>query len=209
MRQHICFNNSPHTMKFFSPLIPLAAMILAVPVVQAAFIDGSVIFSSGIGGGVVLQNSAGSTTTSLLAATGVKSWVLPQVDVGSGSFGTLPGGADITFAEPWIFNPSIPTSPLWTIAGPENFSFHLVSSTIVFQSRSFLSVTGSGVLKGTGFEDTPGTWTFTTQGRAANNLFSWSSSAASSNVPDGGMTVALMGGVLAGLFGIQRKLRKR
>ena len=56
----------------------LAALVLG-SAAQAAAVIGSINFSSGPGGGVVLQDSDGFATTSIPDATGVQSWLLPQV----------------------------------------------------------------------------------------------------------------------------------
>jgi hypothetical protein len=144
-------------------------------------------------------------TTSLAAATGIQSWTLAQVDDGTGSFNTISGGTAVVFAQPWIFNPSTPESPLWTIASLDGFTFNLATSTIAFQNGFFLAIEGTGTLTGTNFEPTPGTWLFTTQGGAASSKFSWSSSSVSSAVPDGGTTLALLSGALLGLGGIRHK----
>lgn len=188
----------------------MAAVLFAfTSAAHAAFITGSINFSSGAGGGVVLQDSAGNVTTNLAAATGIQSWPVTEVEEGSGSFDIVPDGASVLFSPSWVFNPSIPKSPLWTIAGPENFTFNLATSTIGFQNGSFLAIKGTGTLTGTNFDPTPATWLFTTQGAAAEGKFSWSSSTVAVAVPDGGTTIALLGGSLLGLFGLRHKFCSR
>jgi len=187
------------------PRIAFLALFAFTSAAPAAFITGSINFSSGAGGGIILQDSAGNVTTNLAAATGIQSWLLAEVEEGTGSFDTVPDGASVVFSQPWVFNPSTSKSPLWTIAGPENFTFNLASSTIAFQNGSFLAVKGTGTLTGTSFNATPGTWLFTTQGVAAQSKFSWSSSTVSVPVADGGTTLTLLGGSLLGLCGLRRK----
>jgi hypothetical protein len=53
-----------------------------------------------------------------------------------------------------------------------------------------------------GFTDTPGTWIFS--GNQSGGTLSFSTS--NGNVPDGGMTVMLLGAALSGLALIRRKL---
>lgn len=183
----------------------LAALFAVTSAAQAEFITGSINFSSGAGGGIILQDAAGNVTTNLAAARGVKSWVFSEVEEGTGSFDTVLDGAAVIFSNSWVFNPSTSQSPLWTIVGPENFSFDLASSTTVFQNGSFLAIKGIGILTGNGFDATPGTWWFTTQGVAAQSKFSWSSSTVSVAVADGGTTIALFGASLLGLCGLRRK----
>ena len=183
----------------------LVALFAFTPAAHAGLINGSINFSSGAGGGIVLQDSAGNVTTNLAAATGIRSWLVAEVEEGSGSLDSVADGAAVLFSQPWIFNPSTPKTPLWSIAGPDNFTFNLTHSTIAFQNGSFLAIKGIGTLTGTGYSATPATWFFTTQGVAAEGKFSWSSSTVA--VPDGGTTLALLGGSLLGLGGLRSKLR--
>ena len=183
----------------------LVALFAFPSAAHAALINGSINFSSGAGGGIVLQDSAGNVTTNLAAATGIKSWVFAEVEEGSGSFDSVPDGAAVTFSQPWVFGPSTPTTPLWSIVGPDNFTFNLTNSTIAFQNGSFLAIKATGTLTGTSYNATPGIWLFTTQGVAADGKFSWSSSTVA--VPDSGTTLALLGGSLLGLCGLRTSLK--
>lgn len=196
-------------MKLTPKISAFVATLVCTSAAQAVFISGSINFSSGAGGGIVFQDSLGNVTTNIGAATGIKSWLLSEVEEGSGSFDVVPDGSAVSFAQPWIFNPSTSATPLWTIAGPENFSFNLTSSNIAFQNGSFLAIAGTGTLTGTGFDPTPGTWNFTTQGVAADSKFSWSSSTVAAAVPDGGTSIVLLGGSLLGLYGLRRKFSVR
>jgi hypothetical protein len=184
----------------------LIALMALTSATQAELISGSINFSSTAGGGIILQNSAGNVTTNLGAATGIRSWTLSEVEKGSGSFNTVADGTAVLLPDLWIFNP---TPLLWKIAGPEAFTFNLTSSTIAFHSQYFLAIRGTGMLTGNGFEDTPATWWFTTQGVAADNKFTWSSSIVASPVPDGGTTIVLLGGSLLGLHGLRRRFKGR
>lgn len=184
-------------------LIALLAMTL---VGQAGYISGSVNFSSAYSGGVVLQDSAGNVTTNLADAAGIKEWNISEVEEVSGSFDAVTDGASVSFLQPWLFEPLAPAAPLWKIDGPENFTFHLTSTTMMYQSPYFLAVRGDGFLSGDGYEDTPAEWWFTTQGSAVDHKFTWSSTAVS--VPDAGSTVILLGGSLLGLFGVRRWFKR-
>jgi len=156
-------------------------------------IDGAINFSSGANGGIILQDLNGNITVNPLVATGIQSWLFPKVDSSSGSFISVPDGQAVSFSQPWVFAPSTPMTPLWTIVGFGNFTFNLSSATIVFQDSDFLLVSGTGILTGDNFSPTPGTWDFSTQGVATESKFSWSSSTAA--VPEMG-TPALLSGVL-------------
>ena len=171
------------------------------PAVQAASVVGSINFSSGAGGGVILQNAGGMATTNIAEAVAIQAWLFPQVDVRSGSFITVANGDPVSMSQPWIFNPSTPLSPLWTIPGSDNFAFHIASATVEFQA-DFLLISGTGTLTGTGYDDTPATWWFTTQGIAVDGKFSWSSSTTA--IPELG-TPALFGAALLGACLLRRR----
>jgi hypothetical protein len=182
---------------------------------QAAYISGSTNFSSAAGGGIVLQDSAGNITTNLANAAGIRLWTFTEMEQGSGSFGSLSNGAPVFFVEPWVFGHSVSAIPLWQIAGPENFTFNLTSSDIVYQSAHFLAIYGTGFLTATGFEDTPASWWFSTQGVAAGNKFSWSSAAVANTppprppvgVPDGGSSLVILCGSLLGILSLRCQLK--
>lgn len=184
----------------------LIALLALTLVSQAGYISGSVNFSSAYGGGIVLQDSAGNVTTNLATAAGIKEWTISEVEEGSGSFDAVTNGTSVSFLKPWLFDPLAPAAPLWKIDGPENFTFHLTSTTTIYKSPYFLAIRGNGLLSGDGYQDTPAEWWFTTQGVAAENKFTWSSTAIS--VPDGGSTVILLGGSLLGLFGFRRWFKR-
>jgi hypothetical protein len=99
----------------------------------------------------------------------------------------------------WTFG--LGATALWSVGG---FTFDLIASTIVLHDFGILLVTGTGTVTGHG-QTFNGTWMFSAQGEGSGGIFSFS---ASSNVPDGGATVALLGLSLAGIEGIRRKLRR-
>jgi hypothetical protein len=152
-------------------------------------------------------------TNSLATATRVVTWfdangnpgfssVAPG---GTGDFAFIPAGTQATMAQPWIFNPSTPTPGLWSVGG---FTFDLFSSTIVTQNAHFLSITGTGIVSGNGFDPTAMEWSFTTQsaGGRTGTIFSFSANNGVV-VPDGGPAVALLGIGLIGIEVLRRKLR--
>ena len=169
---------------------------------QSATIIGTINFSSGPDGGIILQDSVGNITTNPATAAGVQTWRFPKVDTRSGSFISVPNGQSVSFSQPWIFSPSTPMTPLWTIVGVGNFTFNLVSSTIVQQDSDFLLIEGIGTLTGTDFDATPGTWFFSTQGVATDSKFSWSSTTTA--VPEV-ETAALLGGALLSVCFLRRR----
>jgi hypothetical protein len=110
-----------------------------------------------------------------------------------------------TFGAPWIFSPSTPTPGLWSVAG---FTFDLLSSTVTQRTASSLTVEGSGIVSGNGFDPTAMTWAFTTQNAGGRTRAIFSFSANGNAVPDGGSAVALLGLALTGLEVLRRKLKR-
>jgi len=177
-------------MKTLKLLTITAVLGLAVSA-QALEINGNITFK----GGVIFDS------TSLGSATQVNTWVAPTVESRDGDFATYVAvGAPVTFVAPYPF-PSGAINSLWQAGG---FSFDLTSAVVDYQSNLGLVVSGKGIISGYQFTPTAGTWTFTSQTPAANGVFSFS--AASGTVPDGGVTAMLIGGALAGLAFVRRKL---
>ena len=63
-------------------------------------------------------------------------------------------------ATPWIFTPSTFTPGLWSVLGfgpqGQGFTFDLMSATVVDQTATFLNITGTGIIRADGFDDTDG-----------------------------------------------------
>ncbi len=198
-------NNHPTHMKTIKTLLAVAA--------ATAFTLGSA-FAAQITGDIDFAGQAFFDTNSLATATQVTNFRASDgtnqsatVTQANGDFSGIPTGTNASFPNAYTFNPSSPTSPLWTVGG---FTFNLTSSTVAFQSSQFLSIKGTGFLTGNGFDKTPGTWAFTSQQADGSEQDSFSFSANTSaqpgQVPDGGSTVALLGAALVGVAAIRRKL---
>src|SRR5262245_9439489 len=121
----------------------------------------------------------------------------------SGDFSGISLGSLTAMATPWIFTAATPG--LWSVGG---FTFNLLSSTVVMQTSTFLSISGIGIVSGNGFDPTEGTWAFTSQNAGGNHTF-FSFSANSATVPDGGSAVALPGTGLGVVGSIGRRARRR
>jgi len=171
---------------------------------QTAHINGTIDFA----GAVMFDSSH------LNNATRVEQWFdvfgnagFSNVAARTGDFSGIPLGTQATMATPWIFNPSTPTPGLWSVGG---FTFNLMSATIVSQTANFLNITGTGTITGNGFEATNATWSFTIPDAGGNpDRFTFAAQSATSGVPDGGSTVALLGMGLGVVEFIRRKLRLR
>lgn len=185
-------------MKILSRTLPTILMsallgtLIAAPQARATEITGAITFA----GGVKFD------TTSLATATKVKTWTNVKVVSDDGDFGGIAVNTPAAMSAPWIFAPSTPRPGLWSVGG---FTFDLLSSTVVLQNSGFLLITGVGIISGNGFDPTDGIWSFSTQAPRSNGIFSFSSS--SEAVPDGGMTLVLLGAALGGLELMRRKVR--
>jgi hypothetical protein len=159
---------------------------------SAGPLSGNIIFN-----GAAMLNSANLTT-----ATAVTSWVPAAVSV----TGTIAGiGATATITAPWNFNSGAVAS-FWTSGA---VTFDLTSSAVTFNNGAFLAVAGTGILRAAGFDDTFGTFNFTTQEpNTGNSTFSFSASGeANARVPEGGSTAAFLGLGLIALGALARRVK--
>jgi hypothetical protein len=117
----------------------------------------------------------------------------------------------------FTFNPFGGVIPLWTTAtttpaGTASFDFTSLT-TLQQPGDNTLKLIGTGMLHLTGYADTPGTFTFTANQDDEQTTFSFSSSNSAQpplnpndTVPDGGLTVMLLGASLSALGLVRRKL---
>jgi hypothetical protein len=124
----------------------------------------------------------------------------------TGNFASFVSLGDQATMNPWTFNPSTDTMNLWSVGG---FSFHLLSSTIVSQTASFLNIKGTGTVSGNGFDDTAAKWAFTIPFAGGTGAFFSFAANTDTTVPDGGSAVALLGISLVAIEFVRRKLRFR
>ena len=163
-----------------------------------------------IAGGITFDGGATLDSVEIEDATSVVAWDSTTVDQASGDFAAagLADGSAATFSPGWTFGSGQPM--LWTAGG---FTFNLSASSITLQNNSFLLVEGTGFIVGNGFDQTAGTFSFSTQENDVNGRFSFSAAGvatpAGTNVPDGGATIALLGLSLLGLQGARKAIAKR
>jgi len=156
-----------------------------------------------------MLNIAGTANFNTSSLTTASSATFSDVIVLGGNTGDFAGfavGTPVVMAS-YTFDPSTITNGLWSVNG---FTFNLLSSTVVSRSATFLSVTGTGIITGpAGFDATPGVWAFSTQnaGGHPHDTFSFSANT-TVGVPDGGMTLALLGAGLMGLAAFRAKFGK-
>jgi hypothetical protein len=168
----------------------VAALVGFSASVQAIPITGGISFA----GSYTPNNSDLNVATSITFGSSF-------VTSDNGSFAIFAPGSSVTMASPLAINPTVvPVLSLWSIGIYSFDAYSLVQSA---QSANTLTLTGTGLIKdGNSADSVAGTWlaTFNT----LNDTFSYSASAAA-NVPDGGTTVMLLGGALAGLGLLKRK----
>jgi hypothetical protein len=167
--------------------------------------------ATAINGEIQFAGEVRFDTNSLATASRVVTWYdvfhnagFSSVTSGTGNFAGIAPGTSATMGQPWIFNPSTPTPGLWSVGG---FTFNLLSATILVQNSKTLSIEGTGIVSGNGFDPTAMDWSFTTQSSGGRTRTTFSFSANGVAVPDGGSAVALLGLALTGMEVLRRRLR--
>lgn len=163
-------------------------------------------------GGEAVLNGPLASATAFTAFNGV--YIVPAPGP-SGSYAGVPTGiiGAVAYA-PFSFNPlaPVPVNPLWTFTvGPVTYSFKLDSVIVASQSANFLNLLGVGQANITGYDETPGVWSFTIDNPtgAAPPTFSFNFISTTSATPDGGLTMAMLGLTLMGVGGLRRRLSKK
>jgi hypothetical protein len=175
-----------------------AAVLLGLAAtVQANTISGSIGFSGdftqngGLSGDLSTANSMTIATTAVGSTTGA-----------------FVGATTPVFLSPFAVNANVPSlvgAQMWSVVvGSTTFTMDITSAVQWVTTVDSLGLKGSGTIKdGVAADDTLGTWqvNFGNTGQS----FTWQATSAN-RVPDGGMTVMLLGAALSGLALIRRKL---
>jgi len=125
------------------------------------------------------------------------------VNIATGNFGSLISSGAMYTDFNYPASPGVAAiNPLWIVGAMA--SFELTSFTNVDEAGAGLILGGLGWAYLTGFDKTPGLWTFSLDG---NNTFNFSSTTEvpPPSVPDSGTTVALLGGALVAMGLISRR----
>jgi len=109
-------------------------------------------------GDISFAGTATFNTRSFVTTSAVTQWKNVHVTSDSGDFSLFTAPASSAgFASPWSLSSSTPFIDLWNVNG---FNFSVSSSLVFSRSKKSLSVEGTGVVSGNGFDATPGDWTF-------------------------------------------------
>lgn len=148
--------------------------------------------SPGTAGAFLVTSASGS-----FASAGITGTILSPCC----TLGTVGAINDFSFAG--TGNASFPLPPIsgFQVIVSPSFSFDLQSVTVTQQDGSFLSILGFGTLNLAGFQSTPGTFFYSTQGTGVGVF---SSSETDQAVPEPGSMV-LLGSGLIGLAVLARK----
>jgi hypothetical protein len=164
----------------------LAATVQAVPIT----------------GNITMGGGASFDTSSVNTATTITAWVGPNTVRSFNGFAGVNIGDVVVLTAPWTFVPSTPKAALWTVDG---YTFDLTSSS-VSQGGGFINITGIGTISALNYDTTPFAWRFSSSDPGAGSPLVWSWQGSTGEVPDGGMTVMLLGVALSSLGLIRRKL---
>ena len=183
--------------RFFGAGLILGLMALAAPA-----------FAIPITGEVFTTGRYTTDTGDLANATAID-FSIAWTTGGTGSYASAASAHyevsyhDFTFAP----SPAAPVNPLWWFTdGYSTYSFVMNSVDVVTQTATALDLIGYGVLNITGYDPTPGSWSFTTTCRNAQCTGRFKFSAEATDVPEPG-SLALIGLGLIGI-GIARRRRQ-
>lgn len=173
-------------------LISFTATVQAIPITGTLTIQGSTRLTFN-----------GSSGAALGTANGVAANI-GTVLSGSGSFSSVTAGTLVAFSA-FTFNPvTTPVLPLWVLDSPfQNYKFDLTGMTVNAYNASTLDISGTGILS-IGGDSTAGTWTYHVTSANSSADFSYQSTN-TAIVPDGGMTVMLLGTALSGIYCFRKK----
>jgi hypothetical protein len=164
-----------------------------------------------ITGSISFNGTPNFNTSPIGGATSIISYDSAWVAVGqqTGIYTAVENLTPVVFS-PFMFSPATQSvSPLWSFSDlGSTYSFTTTSMVAMFNaSLNIWNYGGSGILHATGYDDTVGSWNLSA-GQIGQSFYFGSAAAATGNsVPDGGMTV-LMLGLGLGLIGLKSFSRR-
>lgn len=183
-------------------LLKLAGLLAAFSVAAyAAPIAGNITI--GALGSTVVINQAANTVSFVPASPAINS-IVTYVD---GDYTSIPLVTPVVYEN---FSYALgPTGQLiWTIAGIADFT--LTSFNLVSEPGTGVYLEGTGLATLTGFDPTPGFWSFSASQASPTSVFTFSSTNISPipGVPDSGTTALLLGVGLMGLGFAARRMKR-
>lgn len=176
-----------------------------------AFVLVTNAIATPITGSVSFNGTPNFNALPIGSATSVVSYDSAWVAVGQQT-GIYTAVADLTpvVFSPFAFSPATQSvNPLWSFSSLGlTYSFSTTSMVAMFNAPlNIWNLGGKGILRATGYEDTVGEWNFSTGQIGQSFYFGSAAAAVPAGVPDGGMTV-LMLGLGLGLVGLKSYSRR-
>ena len=199
-------------MKTQTIVMMIASAALAVGTAQANPVNfsGDIEFQA-TGAHVYSTDKGYSLGTISSPATKVTAITGATVSYDTGDFTAIAPGTAASFHTPIVYNPATPDNPLWTVLSGgltyEFFATSMAAPTYSYAGTSINQVT----LTGDGYLDVfhgeslcaTGNGDWTLQLEKNGSALNFQSGA---TVPDGGLTMAMLGGGMLALGAIRRKL---
>src|SRR3984957_13491108 len=162
---------------------------LSILATGAAMLAGQAAFANFTG---AIDFDGGATIDAgLTKFTSISATVEGGVDAPTGAYARVPVNTAPTVADFTFIPAPVSITPLWTFPlGTTTYSFDATSVTVVPVGPS-LRIFGSGIASITGLGTQAGFYTITI-GTSGDN-FTFGSTAATTGVPDGGLTVSMLG----------------
>lgn len=184
-------------------LLSLAGLLAAFGV--AAYADpiaGNITIGATFGTTVVVNQGANSVTFS---PSGPGNAVVTFV---SGDYASVILGPSSVDYSDFTYAPGPTSQLLWVIPGVADFL--LTNFTLVDEPGTGVYLEGTGTATLTGFDPTPGFWSFSASQASSTSVFTFSSTNISPipGVPDSGTTALLLGVGLMGLGFAARRMKR-
>ena len=175
-----------------------------------AFVLVTQAVATPITGSIAFNGAPNFNILPIGSATGIISYDSASVAVGqqTGIYTAVPDMTPVVFS-PFAFSPATQAvNPLWSFSSlGSTYSFSTTSMVAMYNSAlKIWNIGGSGILRATGYDDTVGEWNFSA-GQIGQSFYFGSAAAATSTVPEGGLTV-LMLGLGLGLIGLKSFSRR-